>query len=82
MLQKHVDPHFLSPRSPQGHQEDQVALLLPEIGRDEAAVLAPCPGEVDQLGEGGLQDLEELAQLARVLEESEGAAVVKLAHGQ
>jgi hypothetical protein len=81
MLQEQVDPDLL-PRAAQRHEEDQVALLLLEVGGDEAAVLAAGAAEVQHLGEGGLQDLEELAQLPRVLEQPQRAAVRKLPHGQ
>ena len=82
MLTQQVDPDLAAWRPEERDGDDQIALLLLQVGRDEAAVLAPDVGEVQPVQQFRRQEPQQIAQVLRVLEEPQDAPVIKLADQQ
>jgi hypothetical protein len=83
VLQQEVDPH-LPPGTrvvpAEGDAIDDVPLPFAQVGRNQRAIDADGPGEVEQRHEVRVPDLEQVAGVEAILEQPLDAAIVKLAN--
>jgi hypothetical protein len=72
MLQQHIDQHRdsrLLTVGAEGNAEEEVRLLLEQIGGNETAIDAFGVLDIQAGGEFGLEDLEEISQMDRIFEQ-------------
>jgi hypothetical protein len=79
VLEQHEDPGLTFALASERHREDEIALLLTEVGGDEGARDTLGAREVELLGKGGLDDAEEVTEVGGVFEQPEGAPIAELA---